>query len=275
MPAQTACCDEIAILLEAYDDRGMPLVLVLEDLHWSDVATLTCIAVAGAAAPARPANAIGTYRPVEAIVRGHSLKAVKHELLMHRQCTGLRACAPVSAARGRERPKSAGLYEAIGHLIRGVEILNRLPDTPKRARQELDFQASLGLALMLTKGFAASEVGTVNVRAAKLCQQLGEPVQLCRCCGNCDNTISYEARHEPPMNWQSGSSASPRQRRTRTSSCKPILPLQALNIACRQCAKTLELQGGYELESAVASPEYALRGTPPVGRYPQLVHRGV
>ena len=167
---------EIAILLEAMT-TGMPLVLVLEDLHWSDVATLDLIAWLAPRRQPAQLMLIGTYRPVEAIVRGHSLKAVKHELLVHRQCTGLRACGPVSAARGRERPKSAGLYEAIGHLIRGVEILNRLPDTPKRARQELDFQASLGLALMLTKGFAASEVGTVNVRAAKLCQQLGEPVQ--------------------------------------------------------------------------------------------------
>jgi hypothetical protein len=29
---------------------------------------------------------IGTYRPVEVIVRGHFLKAVKQELLVHRQC---------------------------------------------------------------------------------------------------------------------------------------------------------------------------------------------
>jgi len=66
-----------------------PLILVLEDLHWSDFATLDLIAwLAQRQEPAR-LLVLGTYRPVDVIVRGHPLQAVKQELMRHRQCTEL------------------------------------------------------------------------------------------------------------------------------------------------------------------------------------------
>src|SRR5262249_2272272 len=56
-----------------------PLVLVLEDLHWSDYATLDFLAfVARRCEPAR-LLVIGTYRPVEVIMREHPLWRVKQE----------------------------------------------------------------------------------------------------------------------------------------------------------------------------------------------------
>jgi DNA-binding winged helix-turn-helix (wHTH) protein/tetratricopeptide (TPR) repeat protein len=66
-----------------------PLVLVLEDLHWSDVSTLDWLAfVARRREPAR-LLIIGAYRPVEVIVGDHSLKLVKQELQLHEQCDEL------------------------------------------------------------------------------------------------------------------------------------------------------------------------------------------
>src|SRR5262249_43790286 len=66
-----------------------PLVLVLEDLHWSDVSTLDWLAfVARRREPAR-LLIIGAYRPVEVIVGNHSLKSVKQELHLHGQCDEL------------------------------------------------------------------------------------------------------------------------------------------------------------------------------------------
>src|SRR5215475_10996684 len=60
-----------------------PLVLVLEDLHWSDQATLALVAyLAQRRAPARLVL-LGTYRPVEVIVHGHPLQAVKTVLALH------------------------------------------------------------------------------------------------------------------------------------------------------------------------------------------------
>src|SRR5262249_9474815 len=44
--------------------------------------------------------------------------------------------------------------EAIVLARRGLELLQRLPATPERARQELALQMTLGLQLQVTKGFA-------------------------------------------------------------------------------------------------------------------------
>jgi DNA-binding winged helix-turn-helix (wHTH) protein len=66
-----------------------PLVLALEDLHWSDYSTLDLISYL--ARQRRPARlmVIGTYRPAELIASGHPLKAVKQELLARQHCEEL------------------------------------------------------------------------------------------------------------------------------------------------------------------------------------------
>jgi predicted ATPase len=62
-----------------------PLVLSLEDLHWSDSSTLDLIAfVARRREPAR-LLVIGTYRPVEMLRGDHPLQAVTEELFLHQQ----------------------------------------------------------------------------------------------------------------------------------------------------------------------------------------------
>jgi tetratricopeptide (TPR) repeat protein len=62
-----------------------PLVLVLEDLHWSDASTVDLLAmVARRREPAR-LLILGTYRPAELIVMNHPLKQLKHELVAREQ----------------------------------------------------------------------------------------------------------------------------------------------------------------------------------------------
>jgi DNA-binding winged helix-turn-helix (wHTH) protein/predicted ATPase len=79
---------EFAEAVEALT-RERPLILVLEDLHWSDLATLDLLSwLAQRREPAR-LLVLGTYRPVEVIVRGHPLEIVKQELMRHRQCAEL------------------------------------------------------------------------------------------------------------------------------------------------------------------------------------------
>src|SRR5437868_1601139 len=66
-----------------------PLVLVLEDLHWSDYSTLDLISYLARQRQAAKLMVIGTYRTAELIVSGHPLKAVKQELLAKQQCEEL------------------------------------------------------------------------------------------------------------------------------------------------------------------------------------------
>jgi tetratricopeptide (TPR) repeat protein len=77
---------EMAEMIEALTAE-QPLVLVLEDLHWSDYSTLDLLALlAQRRGPAR-LFLLATYRPADVIVSGHPLRAMKQELQVHGQCT--------------------------------------------------------------------------------------------------------------------------------------------------------------------------------------------
>ncbi len=66
-----------------------PVILVLEDLHWSDYSTLDLISyLARRREPAR-LMVIATYRPVEVILNEHPLKGIKQELQIHKLCEEL------------------------------------------------------------------------------------------------------------------------------------------------------------------------------------------
>ncbi|MGH9493152.1 MAG: ATP-binding protein, partial [Terriglobales bacterium] len=76
-------------------ERG--LVLDLEDLQWSDTAMLDWLAFVARRRQAARFLVIGTYRPAEAMMSGHPLRAVKHELQLHGQCAEL-ALRPLDEA---------------------------------------------------------------------------------------------------------------------------------------------------------------------------------
>jgi predicted ATPase len=70
---------ELAEGLEALSAER-PLVLVLEDLHWSDASTVEALAMlARRREPAR-LLVLDTYRPVDLIVHDHPLRVLKQEL---------------------------------------------------------------------------------------------------------------------------------------------------------------------------------------------------
>jgi DNA-binding winged helix-turn-helix (wHTH) protein/tetratricopeptide (TPR) repeat protein len=66
-----------------------PMVIVLEDLHWSDHATLDLVSYLGRRRDSARLMVIGTYRPVDVILSDHPLKRVKRELQAHRFCQEL------------------------------------------------------------------------------------------------------------------------------------------------------------------------------------------
>ena len=66
-----------------------PLVLLLEDLHWSDYATIDLLSVLARRREAARLLVLGTYRPADVVISGRPLKAAKQELQTHRQCEEL------------------------------------------------------------------------------------------------------------------------------------------------------------------------------------------
>ena len=83
-----------------------PLVLVLEDLHWSDHATLDLLTLLARRRTPAQFLLLGTYRPVETIVHSHPLRTVVQDL--QRQGHGMSLpLAPLA-----------------------VEAVHRLPDGP-------------------------------------------------------------------------------------------------------------------------------------------------
>jgi predicted ATPase len=87
---------------------------------------------------------------------------------------------PYGQRAGQRASERSAHVEAIGHLTKGLEVLQSLLDTPERAQQELDLQIACGQALTATQGQAALDVGHAYNRARELCQQVGETRQLFR-----------------------------------------------------------------------------------------------
>jgi DNA-binding winged helix-turn-helix (wHTH) protein/tetratricopeptide (TPR) repeat protein len=74
-------CEALDVLTES-----VPLVLILEDLHWVDYSTLDMIsALARRRQPAR-LLVVGTFRPADVIVSDSPLKGLKQDLLLHHLC---------------------------------------------------------------------------------------------------------------------------------------------------------------------------------------------
>ncbi len=66
-----------------------PLVLILEDLQWSDPSTLDLIVALTHRQERARLLVLGTYRPADLILRDHPLRKVKRELQRHNQCQEL------------------------------------------------------------------------------------------------------------------------------------------------------------------------------------------
>jgi predicted ATPase len=87
--AQAATRDRmLRELVEALDalTAATPLVLVLEDLHWSDSATVDLLAMLARRREAARLLVLGTYRPADVAATSHPVKAAKQELQVHGHC---------------------------------------------------------------------------------------------------------------------------------------------------------------------------------------------
>ena len=74
-------CDALEVLT-----AEQPLLLVLEDLQWSDAATLAWLAAIARRPDSARLFVLGTYRPIDMITQPHPLRSVVQELRVHRLC---------------------------------------------------------------------------------------------------------------------------------------------------------------------------------------------
>jgi tetratricopeptide (TPR) repeat protein len=79
---------------------------------------------------------------------------------------------------GQSANERSAYTEATAHLNRGLELVERLPETAKRMSEELRLQIALTAPLTATKGYTAPEVEKACSRALELSQQIGESPQL-------------------------------------------------------------------------------------------------
>lgn len=128
---------ELAAAVEALTAE-QPLVLVLEDLHWSDRATLDWLAYVAQRRDRARLLVLGTYRPTDALVHEHPVHTVTKELLRHRQAVetvlGYLSAAGVAAylaQRFGPMPQQDAVAQALSRRTDGqpfflVTVVNEL-----------------------------------------------------------------------------------------------------------------------------------------------------
>jgi len=79
---------------------------------------------------------------------------------------------------GHQAVQRSANSEAIQYLTLALKLLKALPSTFERVQQELTLSLLLGGSLLVTKGYAAPELGATYKRARELCRQMGETPQL-------------------------------------------------------------------------------------------------
>ena len=75
-------------------------------------------------------------------------------------------------AAGRHAVQRSANLEAISHLRNGLLIIDKHPDSSQRTDLELAIQITLGLAVMMSKGYAAPEAEHAYARARELCKDI-------------------------------------------------------------------------------------------------------
>jgi class 3 adenylate cyclase/tetratricopeptide (TPR) repeat protein len=80
---------EFCDLLEALS-AIRPWVLVLEDLHWSDLATLDVLSRFARGTHKTSVLVLGSYRPADSVIGGHPIRRLHQDLEIHGCCAELR-----------------------------------------------------------------------------------------------------------------------------------------------------------------------------------------
>ena len=78
---------------------------------------------------------------------------------------------------GQRASEHSANVEAVNHFAKALELLNTLPESTDRDKQELALRIDLGPILAATKGFASPEFASTYKRARELLDSVGEVSQ--------------------------------------------------------------------------------------------------
>ena len=163
---------ELAEAVEALTAER-PLVLVLEDLHWSDGATLDWLASVARRRDWARLLVLGTYRPTDAIVRAHSVHTVTQEL--QRQGHGIALVLGYVSAAGvatylARRLGAQVLVDGLAHIL-----YQRTQGNPLFLVMMVDDLIRQGVLQEGETGWAL--VGEVSVLAGELPESLRQLIE--------------------------------------------------------------------------------------------------
>src|SRR6266566_4196925 len=74
---------------------------------------------------------------------------------------------------GQDALAHSANVEAIASFRKALQLVDALPETPERIKQEINIQLALGIPLIAVQGYASAETREVFSRARILCLQLG------------------------------------------------------------------------------------------------------
>jgi class 3 adenylate cyclase/tetratricopeptide (TPR) repeat protein len=76
---------------------------------------------------------------------------------------------------GETAIEASALTEAIENFAKGLALLEHLPESPERAREEIAIRLALGVAQQQKLGASSAEVEGTFLRALDLCERFGSP----------------------------------------------------------------------------------------------------
>jgi predicted ATPase/DNA-binding SARP family transcriptional activator len=110
---------------------------------------------------------------------GQELAEISGQLARHFEAAGMITKAVNYLLQaGNEAVRLSANEEAIALFTRGLELLETLPETPERDRQEFALRLAVYAPLTATRGYACPELERSNARAHELSLRLGEAEEL-------------------------------------------------------------------------------------------------
>ncbi len=79
---------------------------------------------------------------------------------------------------GQQAIQRSAHTEAISNLRAALRLVEALPDSPERAKQEAPLRLALGVTLQATKGYATDDAVQAYGRARELSERIGDDLQL-------------------------------------------------------------------------------------------------